>query len=126
MDGFDPWRDLAKLPEHAPVRRLRPDELPRGPAVRARLAAEGIDPDNAGAIIAAIFRRGWTFWLIGTPRAGARFVAVVLEPQYGAAWAEGRGETPAEALGAVLVACLDAPPWGTTAEERASEGTEGS
>ena len=95
MGGFDPWRDLAKLPERAPLRRLRPDQLPRPRAVRARLATEGIDPDGAGAIVAAIFRRGWTFWLIGAPKAGTRFVAVVLEPRYGAAWAEGRGETPA-------------------------------
>jgi hypothetical protein len=57
---FEPWRDVGKLPERAPIRRLRPDEFPKPPQVRARLAQEGIDPDNAGPILSAILRRGWT------------------------------------------------------------------
>ena len=51
MGEFDPWRNIGKLPAHAPVRRLRPDEQPRPPAVRVRLAEEGVDPDSAGAIV---------------------------------------------------------------------------
>ncbi len=123
MDRFSPWRDVDKLPETAPVRSVRPDALPRPPEVRARLAAEGIDPAGAGAVIAALFARGWAFWLIGAPNPRS-FTAFVLEPRFGAVWAEGRGATPAEALGAVLVACWDNPPWGRDPNEPAPGVTE--
>ena len=44
------------------------------------------------------------------------FEAVVLEPRFGAAWAVAPGATPAGALGAALVACLDEPPWERAAD----------
>lgn len=109
--GFDPWRGVERLPDHAPVRRRRPDALPRPLEVRRRLAAEGLDAASAGAIFGAILRRGWSAWLIAVPGPPPRFTGVVLEPRYGAAWAVGEGTTPAEALGAALVLCLDDPPW---------------
>ena len=120
MESFAPWANVADLPERAPSRRLRPDALPRPPLVRARLAAEGIDPASAGAVIGAMFGRGWSFWLIGGPRQG--FPALVLETRHGAPRAEGRGGTPAEALGAALIQCLDNPPWGPDAAEAAPGG----
>ena len=109
MDAFAPWANVANLPERAPSRRLRPDALPRPPQVRARLAAAGIDPASAGALFGALLGRGWAAWLVASPNP-RRFAAFVLDPGTGAVWAEGRGATPAEALGAVLVVCLDNPP----------------
>lgn len=35
--------------------------------VRPRVEPEGIDPDNAGAILTAIPRRGWTAGLVAVP-----------------------------------------------------------
>ena len=118
---FSAWSRVPDLPDRAPVRSVRPDALPRPPHVRARLAAEGVDPAGAGAVIAALFARGWAFWLVGSPHP-QHFAAFVLEPRFGAPWAEGRGATPAEALGAVLVACLDNPPWGADPDEPAPGG----
>lgn len=118
MATFSPWRNVADLPEHAPIRRLRPDHLPRAPEVRRRLAAEGIDPESAAAVLSALLGRGWASWLIAAPGPPASFAACVLEPRYGAVWAEGRGGTPAEAYGALLVLCLDAPPWTDRPEDR--------
>ncbi len=81
----------------------------------ARLAADGVDAASAGAIITAILRRGWTFSLAGGPRPA--FFAAILEPRFGAVWASADGDTPAAALGAVLAACLDAPPWGQIGDD---------
>ncbi len=111
MSPFAPVDNIARLPERAPIRTLRPDLRPGPLIVRPRLAAEGVDPDAAGAIVSALFRRGWAFWLVGSPGPPRRFHAFVLEPRFWAAWAEGNGGTPAEALGSALVQCLDEPPW---------------
>lgn len=117
LDDFAPWRHVDHLPAEAPIRCLQPHELPTPFQVRARLTAEGIDPDRAAAIITALFARGWSFWLLGTPRPRRTFAAYVLEPRDYAVWATGRGVTPAEALGAVLVLCLDTPPWEVRPED---------
>jgi hypothetical protein len=37
--------------------------------------------------------------------------------RFGAVWAEGRGRTPAAALGAVLALCPDEPPWDALPDE---------
>jgi cob(I)alamin adenosyltransferase len=99
---FEPWRRVDQLPERAPIRHLRPDALPKPDQVRPRLEAEGLDPDSAGAILTAILRRDWTAWLVGVPGKPPRFTAFVLEPRFGAVWAQGWGATPAEAVRAAL------------------------
>ena len=118
LRAFHPWRRMRDLPPSAPSRRLRPDGYPSGRNLRDRLRAEGLDPASAGAILGAILGRGWSPWLIGHPgphgRPSHHFEAVVLEPRFGAAWAVAPGTTPADALGAALVASLDEPPWSAT------------
>ena len=122
---FDPWGNVDKLPESAPVRSLRPDAYPGASVVRPRLGAAGIDPDDAGAIIGAMFRRGCGAWLICSPGPPRHFVCSVLEPRYGASWAHARGATPAEARGSAYVACDDAPPWELRPEDLVFPGEEG-
>ena len=119
MTDFDAWHHVERLPERAPIRRIRPDALPKPERVWPRLHAEGIDPDNASGILPAILRRDWTAWLIALPWQPPKFTAYVLEPRLGAVWAMGRGATPAEALGAVFVMCLDEPPWARRPEDEA-------
>ncbi len=108
---FDPWRNLDKLPQRAPIRCHRASDWPRPRQVRPRLEREGIDPDSASAILSALLHRGWGSWLIASPGPRPSFRAYVLEHRYGAVWAMGDGATPAEAYGAALVCCLDEPPW---------------
>jgi len=119
VSDFAPWRAVDQLPDRAPIRHVRPDALPKPGQVRPRLEQEGIDPDNAGALLSAILRRDWTAWLVAFPGKPPRFTAFILEPRLGAVWAEGRGATPAEALGAVTVLCLDEPPWERRPEDDA-------
>jgi hypothetical protein len=72
-------------------------------------------------VLAALLDRGWTTWLVtAAGRFGGRpsFQAFVQEIRYGAVGAGGQGATPAEPLGAVLVACLDEPGWAAATPEQ--------
>jgi hypothetical protein len=84
-----PWRSLHRLPLTAPIHALRPDDYPRALGAADRLRREGIDPTSAGAIIAAILRRGWTFRLTGGMFGLDRrtFTAAIVEPRYLVPWA---------------------------------------
>jgi hypothetical protein len=114
-DLGDRWKDVPNLPPTSPIRTMKPGDEPKSHQVQQRLAELGIDPDSAGAIIAAIFAKGWTFWLAGSPNSA--FAANILEPRFGAPWAHCMGKTPAEALGCVFVICLDNPPWEEEADD---------
>ena len=118
MSDFAPWRAVDQLPDRAPIRRVRPDALLKPDLVRPRLEAAGIDPDNAGAILSAMLRRDWPAWLVAVPGKPPRCTASVLEARMGAVWAQGRGATPAEALRAVYVLCVDEPPWERRPEDK--------
>jgi hypothetical protein len=120
----DPWADVARLPDSAPVRRLTPGEYPRPAQVARRLEQEGVDATSAAAVMNAILRRGWTFWLFGGGSPRPRFGAAILEPRFGAVWAMVPGDTPAEALGTVLAVCLDNRPWELEGDEAAPVGAE--
>jgi hypothetical protein len=90
-------------------------EAPKPHHVRARPEGLDIDAESTVAIFCAIFAKSWTFWLAGSPNAA--FAANILEPRFGAPWAHVMGRTPAEALGAVLVICLESPPWEAAPDE---------
>jgi hypothetical protein len=61
------WANVPNLPPTSPIRSMEPGDEPKPHQVTQRLTECGIDPDSAGAIIAAIFAKGWTFWLAGGP-----------------------------------------------------------
>jgi len=124
VTDFVPWRDVEQLPKRVPIRRVRPDAFPMPEQVRLRLESAGIVPDSAGALLSAILRRGWTAWLVALPGRPPKFTAYILEPRLRAVWAMGRGATPAEALGAVYVLCVDEPPWERRPEDDALPGIE--
>jgi hypothetical protein len=107
VTDFEARRRVDQLPDRALIRRLRGDALPMPAEVWPRLEAAGLDPDRAGAPLSEIVRRGWITSLVALPGKPPRFSAYVLEPRFRAVWAMGRGATPAEALRAVSVPCLD-------------------
>jgi len=65
--------------------------------MRKRPLGFGIDADTAGTIIAAIFAKGWSFWLSGGPHTPSW--AFILKSEYGVPWCHAFGGTPAGALG---------------------------
>lgn len=111
---FDPYERMPELPDYAPSRALHMNNYPGEAEWTQRLRAAGIDPTSAGAIIAAIVKRGWSFWLVGATHAPKppRYRAMVLEPRYHAMWAtSGDQLDPVSAFAQVMAICLACPPW---------------
>jgi hypothetical protein len=84
-NSIDPgkwWRNVPKLPKSSPIQSMKPCDEPKPHQVRPVPEGIEVNPDSAGAIIAAIFAHGWTFWTAGTP--GHAFAASILEPRFGA------------------------------------------
>jgi hypothetical protein len=110
---FDPYEGMKQLPPHAPAQSLHPTNYPTWPVWEARLRELGIDPGSAGAIIAAIVQRGYSFWLVGTVGSGRApsYRVLVLEPEPFAVWAwSGDQPDPVSAFAQVLAICLECPP----------------